>query len=160
MRSFLMFSCSKDTFFQKQSLTLQPQFINVTRANIFINIMAEYIDDERKEVEESSGIDFRMIWSIIVLNWYWFIISAVVCVGLAWAYLRYQHPVYQSSTKVLIKGDKGGGSRSSAASGMQLEQLGIITNTNGFDNELEIISSTAVATRAVKSLKLWPYCRG
>lgn len=117
--------------------------------------MAEYIDDERKEVEESSGIDFRMIWSIIVLNWYWFIISAVVCVGLAWAYLRYQHPVYQSSTKVLIKDDKGGGSRSSAASGMQLEQLGIITNTNGFDNELEIISSTAVATRAVKSLKLY-----
>lgn len=115
--------------------------------------MADYIDEERKDVEESSGIDFRMIWSIIVLNWYWFIISAVVCAGLAYAYLRYQHPVYQSSTKILIKDDNN--SRKSSGQGLSMDQLGIINNTNGFDNELEIISSTAVATRAVKALKLY-----
>ncbi len=67
--------------------------------------MADYVDEERKDMEESSGIDFRMVWSIIVLNWYWFIISAVVCLGLAYAYLRYQHPVYQSSAKTQIKYD-------------------------------------------------------
>ena len=116
--------------------------------------MADYIDEEKKEMEESSGIDFRMIWSIIVLNWYWLIISAVVCVGLALTYLRYQHPVYQSSAKILIKDDnnthKGG-----SGQGMSIDQLGIITNTNGFENELEIITSTSVATRAVKALKLY-----
>ena len=115
--------------------------------------MADYIDEERKDVEESSGIDFRMIWSIIVLNWYWFIISAVVCAGLAYAYLRYQHPVYQSSTKILIKDDNN--NRKGSGQGLSMDQLGIINNTNGFDNELEIISSTAVATRAVKALKLY-----
>jgi len=115
--------------------------------------MADYVDEERKDMEESSGIDFRMVWSIIVLNWYWFIISAVVCLGLAYAYLRYQHPVYQSSAKILIKDDNN--NRKNSGQGLSIDQLGIITNTNGFENELEIISSTAVATRAVKALKLY-----
>ncbi|MCR4994844.1 MAG: polysaccharide biosynthesis tyrosine autokinase [Bacteroidales bacterium] len=115
--------------------------------------MTDYIDEEKNDVEESSGIDFRLIWSIIVLNWYWFIISAVICVGIGYLYLRYQHPAYQASTKVLIKDESNTGSK--GAQGMDLEQLGIINNTNGFDNELEIISSAAVATRAVKALKLY-----
>ncbi len=113
--------------------------------------MAELNDFEKNEVEESSGIDFRMIWSIIVLNWYWFIISVVVCLGIGFAYLRYQHPVFQSSTKIFIKDD----SNKPSNQDFSMDQLGIITNTNGFDNELEIISSTAVATRAVKKLKLY-----
>ena len=106
--------------------------------------MADYVDEERKDMEESSGIDFRMVW---------FIISVVVCLGLAYAYLRYQHPVYQSSAKILIKDDNN--NRKNSGQGMSIDQLGIITNTNGFENELEIISSTAVATRAVKALKLY-----
>lgn len=115
--------------------------------------MAENTNDERKVQVESSGIDFRMVWSIIVLNWYWFIISAVVCIGLALTYLRYQHPVYKASTKVLIKDDNN--KNKGSGQGMTIDQLGIITNTNGFENELEIISSAAVATRAVKALKLY-----
>ncbi|MCR5780397.1 MAG: polysaccharide biosynthesis tyrosine autokinase [Bacteroidaceae bacterium] len=113
--------------------------------------MAEVLDYEKKEAEGSSGIDFRMVWSIVVLNWYWFIVSAVACIGLAALYLRYQAPVYQTSTKILIKDDK---SKPNGAD-LTLDQLGIISNSNGFENELEILGSTAVATRAVKSLKLY-----
>lgn len=113
--------------------------------------MAEVLDYEKKEAEESSGIDFRMIWSIVVLNWYWFIVSVVVCVGIAAVYLRFQAPVFQTSTKILIKDDK---SKPNGAD-LTLDQLGIVSNSNGFENELEILGSTAVATRAVKSLKLY-----
>ena len=113
--------------------------------------MADVIDYEKKESEESSGIDYRMIWSIVVLNWYWFIISVMLCVGAALLYLRYQPSVYQSSTKILIKDEKG----KSGGADMTLDQLGIITNSNGFENELEILKSTAIATRAVKKLKLY-----
>ena len=114
--------------------------------------MAEYIQTTKTEDMGSSGIDFRKVWSIIVLHWYWFIFSTLFCVTLAYLYLRYQHPVYQSSTKILIKDDT-----SSKRSGQELalDQLGVVTNSTGFDNELEIISSTAVATRAVKALKLY-----
>ncbi len=113
--------------------------------------MADYVENKQVEEEESSGIDFRKVWSIIVLNWYWIIFSTLLCVSLAYVYLRYQHPVYQSSTKVLIK-DEGA---SRGGNGKAMDQLGIITNTNGFENELEILTSTAVATRAVKALKLY-----
>ena len=116
--------------------------------------MADYIDKEKQEAEESSGFDFRKIWSIVVLNWYWFIFSTFAFVALAYVYLRYQHPVYQCSTKVLIKDDNGSTSRR-AGQDLALDQLGIISNSNGFDNELEIISSTSVATRAVKALKMY-----
>ena len=113
--------------------------------------MADYIDEERLEAEESSGFDYRLLWSIIVLNWYWLIASVLVCVAVAFVYLRYQAPVYQSSTKILIKDD----STKPQGMDMSLDQLGIVSNSNGFENEMEIISSTAVATRAVKKLKLY-----
>ena len=38
---------------------------------------------------------------------------------------------------------------------MNLENMGLITNSNGFDNELEILTSTNVNSRVVKSLKLY-----
>ena len=114
--------------------------------------MADLLLNDNHEVEESSGLDFRKVWSILVLHWYWFVISVVVCMALAYVYLRYQHPVYQSSVKILIKDDNGS-KRSSQE--LALDQLGVFSNSNGFDNEMEIISSTAVATRAVKALKLY-----
>ena len=114
--------------------------------------MAEYIDKEKLEAEESSGFDFRKLWSLVVLNWYWIILSTVLFVAAAFIYLRYQAPVYEAYTKVLIKDAQG---KKSAGQDLALDQLGLISNTNGFDNELEILSSTAVATRAVKALKLY-----
>lgn len=115
----------------------------------YIN-MADYIDEERVEAEESSGFDYRLLWSVIVLNWYWLILSVLVCLAAAFVYLRYQDPVYQNSTKILIKDDSG-----KSQGDMSLDQLGFISNSNGFENEMEIISSTAVATRAVQKLKLY-----
>ena len=114
--------------------------------------MAEYIDKEKFEAEEQSGFDFRKLWSLVILNWYWIILSTVLFVAAAFIYLRYQAPVYQAFTKVLIKDERG---KKTGGQELALDQLGLISNTNGFDNELEILSSTAVATRAVRALKLY-----
>ena len=116
--------------------------------------MAEYFDTEKLEEESSSGFDLRKIWSHVVLNWYWFILSTLFCVALAYVYLRYQHPVYQAAMKILIKDDTSRGGRY-RSSDMLMDQLGVISNSNGFDNELEILKSATVATRAVSALKLY-----
>ena len=108
--------------------------------------------EQEKFDNESSGIDFRQIWSIFLLNWYWFIISALVCFGLAMLYLRYQPNVYRVATKVLIKDEEN---KRYSSNDLMQSQMGFITNSSGFDNEIEILSSAAVATRAVKSLKLY-----
>ena len=113
--------------------------------------MSENIEQGKLDVE-STGIDFRKVWSIFLLNWYWFVISALACFGLAMLYLRYQPNVYQVATKVLIKDDENNRYHSNE---MMSSQLGFISNSSGFDNEIEILSSAAVATRAVKSLKLY-----
>lgn len=115
--------------------------------------MAEYIETPNAEEAESSGIDYRKVWSIIIIHWYWFVFSILFCVAGAYIYLRYQAPIYETATKILIKDESG--PRRSSGGDMALDQLGIISNSNGFENEMEIVGSTAVATRAVKALKLY-----
>ena len=116
--------------------------------------MAEYIDnDAQHQEEESSSFDFRKLWSLVVLNWYWLILSTLFCTAAAYVYLRYQTPVYNISSKILIKDDSR--QNSFRAAGSQIESFGLVTNNNGFDNELEILQSTAIATKAVRQLKLY-----
>ena len=67
-------------------------------------------------------------------------------------YLRYQPNVYRVATKVLIKDEEN---KRYSSNDLMQSPMGFITNSSGFDNEIEILSSAAVATRAVKSLKLY-----
>ena len=119
--------------------------------------MAEYVANEelQKEEESSSAFSLSSIWTIIVLNWQWIVLSAIIALCLAYCYLRYTRPVYTSSMKVLIKDDQQQGRQASRAGQMNLSQMGLVSNSNGFDNELEILTSTNVSSRVVKSLKLY-----
>jgi hypothetical protein len=55
--------------------------------------------------------------------------------------------------KVLIKDDDGG--KRAMGGQMNLEQMGLISNSNGFEYELEILNSTNISSRVVKALKLY-----
>ena len=116
--------------------------------------MAEYIANEEVQKEEESG-GFRLsdIWTIIVLHWQWIVLSAIIALGIAFCYLRYTQPIYTSSMKVLIKDDTDKQPYKSGK--MNLGPMGVISNSNGFENELEILASTNVNSRVVKSLKLY-----
>ena len=59
------------------------------------NIEKEYGQEEN----EKSFIDFQLIYRTVILNWYWFILSVIICVGLAAIYLRYTTPTYQTVAK-------------------------------------------------------------
>lgn len=109
-------------------------------------------DDFRKEEESNELFSLQTIWVLFCQNWYWVLISAIICVGVAFVYLRFKTPVYSASMKVLVKES---GDKKNAFSGMALDQMGMLSSSNGFDNELEILSSTTVATRVVKRLKLY-----
>lgn len=109
-------------------------------------------DDFRKEENGNELFSLQTIWVLFCQNWYWVLISALICVGVAFVYLRFKTPVYSASMKVLVKES---GDKKNAFSGMALDQMGMLSSSNGFDNELEILSSTTVATRVVKRLKLY-----
>ena len=116
--------------------------------------MAEYVaNEELQKEEESGGFSLSAIWNIIVLNWQWILLCAIIALGIAFCYLRYTQPVYTSVMKVLIKDDDS--KQMSRGNKMNLGEMGVIANSNGFDNELEILTSVNVNSRVVKSLKLY-----
>ena len=116
--------------------------------------MADFNEkDYLQKEEEGNGLfSLKSIWTLFYQNWYWVLLSVIICLSFAVVYLRYKAPVYSVSMKVLIK-DSEQNNRS--FSGMGLDEMGLLSSSNGFDNELEILTSTTVATRVVKRLKLY-----
>ena len=105
------------------------------------------------EENEGSSLNFLTIYQAVILNWPWFLLSIIVCIGISYTYLRYTTPIYQAYAKFLVKEESRGGYRGGSLGNMS--DLGIISNSTGFDNEIEIIHSHSLATRAVKDLKLY-----
>lgn len=109
-----------------------------------------------QEQEEKSSIDFQLIYTTLILNWKWFLLSLAVCLGLGYLYLRYATPQYQSTTKVLIKDDDQSKSRRMGNSMIQsAANLGFMSNSNGIDNEIEILSAHDLAQQAVYDMKIY-----
>ena len=114
----------------------------------------ESIDSVVNNNEEESSFDFRAIYTALVLNWQWFALSIFICVCGALIYLRYSTPIYQVSVKMMIKEESG---RSRTANRMlsNLMDDGNIANSNGLENEMEILHSKILAEEVVKNLKLY-----
>ncbi len=104
--------------------------------------------------EEESSFDFRTIFTMVVLNWQWFVLSILIFFFGAMIYLRYTTPVYQVSVKMLIK-DEDSRSRRSNQMLSNMKDLGFMTNSNGIENEIEILQSKILAEEAVKNLKIY-----
>ena len=105
------------------------------------------------EKEEQSAFDIAAIYTIIILHWKWFLLSLIICLGAAAIYLRYTTPTYQAYAKLLIKDNEG--NSNSRNNMLNTSTLGIITNSNGIDNEMEILRSHSIAEQAVRDLKLY-----
>lgn len=109
-----------------------------------------------QEQEEKSSIDFQLIYSTLILNWKWFVLSLIVCLGLGYLYIRHARPQYQATAKVLIKDDDQRKNRGMGNSMIQnAANLGFISNSNGIDNEIEILSAQDLANQAVVDMKCY-----
>lgn len=114
--------------------------------------------EDLQEQEEQSALDFQTIYSTLILNWKWFLLSIVLCCALAVAYVKLAPKVFQSSTKILIKDDeskKSGGAAGAAAASMSNLSLGFMSSSNGIDNETEILNSRFLVQQTIKNLKLY-----
>ena len=124
--------------------------------------MNEYNINEtnaQETAEEQSSFNFQAIYTAVILNWKWFLLSVIICIGLGMLYLRYSTPVYNVTAKLLIKDDNSGNNKGGGLGGLQalesMSNLGIITTSYGIENEQEILTSTIVAEEAVRDLKLY-----
>ena len=108
---------------------------------------------QQLEQEEKSAFDFQAIYSAIILNWKWFVLSLIICIGSAAIYLRYATPIYQAYAQMLIKSEDG--NRGGRSSLINSANLGMISNSAGIDNEMVLLKSVSLAEQAVRKLKLY-----
>lgn len=106
--------------------------------------------------EKKSSINFQNLYKILVLNWQWFLLSLLICLGVALLFLRYKTPTYKVTAKMLVKDEqknRPGGNMSQVMANMQ--DFGFMTNSAGVDNEVEILQSQLLAREAILKLKLY-----
>ena len=89
--------------------------------------------------EEKSSFNFQAVYRTVILNWYWFVLSLLICLGLSMLYLRYATPTYQAFAKMLIKDNDGNGGNRRGM--MNMADFGMVSNSTGIDNEMEILQS-------------------
>lgn len=106
-----------------------------------------------QEVAEKSFFNFQKLITTYLLNWKWFVLSLIICLGIAAIKLRYTTPIYQSHAKLLVKAEDNSSGRGRGIQGMT--NLGIMSNSAGLDNEMEILRSRTLAADAIRDLKLY-----
>lgn len=79
-----------------------------------------------------------------------FIICTAISITLAYVYIRYKVPIYSSGISLLIN-DNG---RTGGGDDMMLEQLSLYKKRSNLANEIEVLKSTSMMTRVVRSLGL------
>lgn len=108
-----------------------------------------------EEDSEQSSFNFQKLYTIFILNWKWFVLSIIICLGCSYLYLRYKSPVYATSAKLLIKDDSNNKSASAKDAISGMVDFGIISSNYGVDNEIEILNTRTLAAEAVRDLKLY-----
>jgi Uncharacterized protein involved in exopolysaccharide biosynthesis len=101
---------------------------------------------------QSEEINIQEILFKYLSYWKWFVISIVVCLAIAFLYLRYVTPVYNVSAAIIIKDDKKGGNGTSELS--VFEGMGLLGGSNNVDNEIEVLKSKSTIKSVVNALGL------
>ena len=109
------------------------------------NVMAQ-------QEEEPLNL-YALVFKYIVY-WPWFIVSVLVCLIGTYVYLRYQAPVYNVKSAVLIK-EQDGKNKGAASAFSAMQEMGMMSMTSRFDNEVQILKSQTLVKKVVTDLKLY-----
>ena len=120
-------------------------------------ISLEELENLLEESEGGSGsrLNFATIYTMLVLNWQYFLFSLIIFICGAFLYLRYTEPTYKVSARLLIKSDESRMRRNTSQMLSNMTDLGFMTNSSGLDNEVEVLQSRVLLRDVVKSLKLY-----
>ena len=109
----------------------------------------EYKNNDVRKQE--SEINISDIFHLILANWYWFVLSVLVCGGVACFYLKSSSKIYSRKASVLIRDDsKGGGMSESAA----FSDLSLLGGKRNVDNEVLVFQSRHLMEEVARRLHL------
>ena len=100
--------------------------------------------------EDSINFSIHDLIQMVIGNWFWFLLSTVVCLSCALFYIYTAPKVYNRTATILIKDGKKGSETDIAAFG---DLLGATARRN-VDNEVYILQSHRLMSEVVKRLHL------
>ncbi len=115
------------------------------------------IKERKEKYGEQTGeqVNIQEILFRYLIHWPWFVVSVIICVAVAWGYLRLTTPIYNISATVLIKDEKKGGGANMSS---ELERMGLdgfVSSSKNVDNEIEVLRSKSLAREVVNRLGLF-----
>ena len=109
--------------------------------------------NNRNIQQENNTVDIKDLIALCLKNWYWFVASVIICLGVVTFYLLKTPSQYTRTAEILIKNDRKGKSISSAAGG-DFSDLGLFSSVSNVNNEIHAIKSVSNMTEVVKRLHL------
>lgn len=102
------------------------------------------------EANESSAFSIHDIIRLMLANWYWFVISVILCLGCAYLYLASTEKVYNRTATILVKDSRKGGDTDLAT----FSELAGFSARRNVDNEIYILQSRRLMEQVVRQLNL------
>lgn len=109
--------------------------------------------NNRPVSKADDSIRIQDIGYLCLAKWHWFVISLIVCIGIAGLYLLKTPSVYTRTASLLIKQESKGQSLSGDV-GSSFSDLGLFQSNTNVNNELVSLQSPAVMYDVVKRLHL------
>ena len=98
----------------------------------------------------NSSIDYKEIISRYTAHWKWFVLCAILALGMAYLYIRYSTPKYAVQTQIQILEDKSSGSELDV-----FQDIAILGGgKNKVEDELQIVNSRSNLIQVVRDLNL------
>lgn len=109
--------------------------------------------DESEDVVNDE-FDLRDLFFNYFRYWRWFILSVIVTLALGTLFYLKSDRMYEVSTAVLLKEDKGGLGQGNSPFA-SLQDMGLMATTNNVDNEIAVFCSPNLMKRIVLDLELY-----
>ncbi len=103
-----------------------------------------------QEQEEESMMSLRDLWDFLLGQWKWFLLSVLVCVGLARLYLATKNNIYQRTAVVMVKDENNNNSFKRDA----LMQINGMMMGSEVADEAFVLNSNMLIKNVVKKLDL------
>lgn len=103
-----------------------------------------------KKTSQEEFINLRDLVELFLGRWYWFVLSVIICLGIAWVYLASISPTYLRSAVMLVKSEK----QNSGVELSEMLEINGLSGGNGIENEIYILRSYQLLQEVVKRLNL------
>lgn len=100
------------------------------------------------QFSQEETVDIKAIFLKYSQYWYFFTLSVVICLFLAFLYNRYTPPTYGASTSILIRDDNN----TSLGAENLLEGLELFSGKKNIENEIGILQSYDITKETLKKL--------